>query len=286
MNKILSGLFAATFALTAFTSCNPYDGEEPGSDGAPVVTVYSYAPEQPYNPDNDVTVRFVTNNKAQEVYYLVEKAADFKANLESKGEKGYADYIQEKGTKVADLGANGSADITVTDLSGPYVIAAAAVSGGAKTVGSTNFQGLEWEDVVSGTYQFGASPNLIAACGLTTLPTILQKCTTDETLYRFKEVFGEGYSVKINLLPDYTATDADGTYTFFRIKPQPTPFVYGDYGAAGIRDVGYWQGNDAFVTEGGYESGMYEDHYCFIYAQYYVPAGNLGYGYDYFIPNN
>ena len=37
-------------------------------------------------------------------------------------------------------------------------------------------------------------------------------------------------------------------------------------------------------------SGMYEDYFCFIMAQYYVSAGNLGYSagsgnnYDMFIP--
>ena len=42
--------------------------------------------------------------------------------------------------------------------------------------------------------------------------------------------------------------------------------------------------NASWVTDNGYESGMYEDHFCFVYVQYFVSASNLGYGYDFFIP--
>ena len=119
---------------------------------------------------------------------------------------------------------------------------------------------------------------------MTANPTTLQVCTTDANLYRFKDVFGAGYSMKIVLLPDYKATDADGEYTFFRVPRAETPYTYGSHGAVGVRDVGYWQGSDAWVTDNGYESGMYADYSCFVYVQYFVSAGNIGYGYDFFIP--
>jgi hypothetical protein len=86
-------------------------------------------------------------------------------------------------------------------------------------------------------------------------------------------------------------TDSDGKYQFFRIPVSETSFNYGNYGLVSVRDIGYWQGNDAYVTSSGYESGMYEDYSCFIAAQYYCSAGSLGYflsansNYDFFIPN-
>jgi hypothetical protein len=97
-------------------------------------------------------------------------------------------------------------------------------------------------------------------------------------------VFGTGYHMKINLL-DLKGKKSGREYTFFRVPVADTPFTYGDYGAVSVRDIGYWQSNDAFITEGGYESGMYADYSCFIYIQYFVSAGNLGYDYDYFVPD-
>ena len=48
--------------------------------------------------------------------------------------------------------------------------------------------------------------------------------------------------------------------------------------------IGYWQGDDSFITSAGYESGMYEDYSCFIYLQCHIGTNNYGYKYDYFIP--
>lgn len=72
--------------------------------------------------------------------------------------------------------------------------------------------------------------------------------------------------------------------SFFRIPEQKLPFTYSTYGNVSIRDVGFWQGDDAYVTENGYESGIYADGSCFICEQYYVSTGSLGLAmYDYFV---
>lgn len=104
---------------------------------------------------------------------------------------------------------------------------------------------------------------------------------TDPNLYRFKDVFGEGYSMKINLI-DIKGSDKVGEYQYFRVPSTLTPYTYGNLGSINICDIGYWQGNDAFVTDSGYESGMYENYDCFIYVAYLVSTGAVGYGYDYF----
>ena len=62
--------------------------------------------------------------------------------------------------------------------------------------------------------------------------------------------------------------------------------MHSTLGPINVRDVGYWQGNDAFVTEKGFESCLYEDYRCFMYAQYYVSKGSLGYNCDEFVPDN
>ena len=254
MKKYISSIMVL-FALLAFTACSEDHGTTPGSDAKPSVTAYSYEVTAPLNPDNDVNVRFVFNNKTTEAYYPP--------------------------TQYRDI-----SDLVLTGLYGEYTITAVAVSGSTLSSASITFTGLDWADVVEGTYYF-SNPNTRFLLGnITSRPTTLQVCTTDETLYRFKDVFSTGNHLKINLLPDYTATDDDGTYTFFRVKDQKIGVQYGGQDVA-VRDVGYWQGDDSFITDGGYESGMYEDYTCFIKVQLHIGSSNYGYNYyDYFIPGN
>lgn len=280
MKKYIYSLFAVLLATATMSSCKVEEGTEPGNDAQPNVVMYSYTAKKPYNEDNDVAIRLAFNNQVEAAYYLFEKATEKESRLASMGEEGYMDYVVSNGIKVTE--ATGETDITITDLYGKYAITAVAVSGSQKASAATEFTGLEWSDVIDGTYYFDFGSSFV---GMESRPTTLQVCTTDATLYRFKDVFGEGANMKIQLMPDYKATDDGGTYTYFRVPAIETPFTYGNYGAVGIRDIGYWQGSEAWVTTNGYESGMYEDYNCFIYVQYYVSAGNLGYGYDAFVPN-
>lgn len=273
--------FVTALCAFGFAACVAEQGAVPGNDPAPAVTIFSYTPDLPYNADNDISLRFATNEQTSDAYYLAEPTADRDARVASVGENGYMDYVVSNGERLTGISGESASDVILTDLMGEYTITAVAVGNGGKTASAISFTGLEWENIVSGTYYFGA---VAFTSDFEPRPTVLQKCTSDETLYRFKDVFADGYSLKINILPGYTATDEDGTYRFFRIAAQPTPYTYGSYGSVYIRDIGYWQGNDAFVTNNGYESGMYEDGYCFLCAQYYVSAGSLGYGYDEFVP--
>ncbi len=269
-----------TFAAAALmVSCEAIEGTMPGNDAEPVVTIYQYSVSLPHNPDNDCSIRFAANAPTEEAYYLVEPTSDKESRVNSVGEDGYADYVVANGVKLAEIKGASSADVLLTDLMGPYTITAVAVGNGKKHASEASFTGLQWEDVTTGTYYFEAIPNL----GLSERGTTLQVCTSDDTLYRFKDVFAEGYHLKIRLYPDYTGQDEDGAYTFFRVEAQQTPYTYGNYGTVSVRDIGYWQGNDAFIFEGGYESGIYADGSCFLCLQYFVSAGNLGYDYDYFI---
>lgn len=283
MKKYIYILWAAFLAAITLASCSDDEGTNPGSDSNPVITIYQYDATKPNNPDNDVVLRLAANSKTTEAWYIAEKTTEKEARIASLGESGYQDYVISNGTKIDGIDGTSNVDITLTDLYGAYTITIVAVNGGQKTSAETTFTGLEWEDVVAGTYRFGASPDLNEALGLTTVPTVLQICTTNDKLYRFKDVFGDGYSLKLNLI-DIKGSDEDGEYQFFRVPIAETSYIFGNYGTVSVRDIGYWQGNDAFVTENGYESGMYANYSCFVYIQYFVSGGNLGYGYDYFIP--
>ena len=278
MKKYIYSLFAVLLATATMTSCTEEEGSVPGNDAQPNVVVYAYTAKKPYNEDNDVTLRLAFNNKVEAAYYLAEKASEKESKLSSMGEEGYMDYVVSNGTKIADVASD--ADLTITDMYGKYAISVVAVNGNKKAIAATEFTGLEWEDVVTGTYHFRVCPSLL---GMTSTSTTMQVCTTDATLYRLKDVFGKDSHMKIQLLPSYTGKDADGTYTYFRIPSAETPFKDGDT-TIGVRDVGYWQGNAAYVTDYGYESGMYEDYYCFFCIQYFA-AKSKGYNYEFFVPD-
>jgi hypothetical protein len=280
MKKYIYRLFSVLLTAAVMTACVEEEGTEPGSNPAPAVTIYQYTVEKPLNPENDVRLRFVVNNKTTDAYYLAEKTTDKNTRISSLSEEGYKDYVISNGVKLSGIPAESAADVTLTDLAGEYTITAVAVSGGTKTSTAAVFTGIEWETLATGTYEFFNS----GISGISSSHTALQICTTDDKLYRFKDVFGEKWHMKINLL-DLTGEDADGKYRYFRVPVTETPYTYGDYGAVSVRDIGYWQGSDVWVTDNGYESGMYEDYSCFVYVQYFVTAGNLGYNYDFFIPD-
>lgn len=279
MRLNISTMMAAVAALL-LASCTAEEKFISTVDSAPAVTVYTYDPGAEYNVDNDIRVRIVPNSQVSEVYYLAQPAKEVESYKAANGKEAYNEYVIKNGTKM-DVGS-GYADFVLTDLYGLYDITAVAVGNGKNASGNAEFFGLSWETVTNGTYYF----SVLAKMGLESTSTALQVCTTDETLYRFENLFGEGRSMKINLLPDYQSEDEDGVYTYFRVPSMGTGLMYGDYGEISVRDIGYWQNDDAFVTDHGFESGMYEDGYCFVYVQYYVSAGNLGYNYDFFVPGN
>jgi hypothetical protein len=280
MKKYIFQVLVMLCGAVGFTACTDEEGTVPGHDANPVITIYQYEPAQPLNPDNDVILRFAANSTTEEAYYLAEKTSDKAAHVASMGTDGYADYVVVNGTKLEGIDGESNEDVTITDLLGEYTITVVAVNGSKHLAYETSFMGLEWEDVTTGVYYF-RNKNL--PYGGTTTETTLQKCTSDETLYRFKDLFGEGYSMKLYMMPDYTGEDESGTYTFFRVRATLTPYEYGSYGQISVRDYGYYKGNDSYVTSLGYESGMYEDGSCFLCLQAFVSAGSLGAAYDYFI---
>lgn len=282
MKKYFS-IFLAVLGMMAFTACSTEEGTNPGNDSKPMVTLYQYAPAAQYNSDEDVLVRFAANSVAKEFYYMVEKLSDKEAFVASNGAEAYTKKVVDNGIKVT-VGET-DFETTLTGMAGQYAITAAAVAAdGSMTASETVFNGLAWKDVVAGTYYFSV---LNTQLGLTSVRTVLQICESDETLYRFKDIYGAGKGLKFQTLPDYTGKDAYGTYTYFRVPNQMTG-ITGSFGEIGVRDVGYWQNDISYVTEGGFESGIYTEgdvNYCFVCVQYYIPAGNLGYNYDEFIPD-
>ena len=296
MKKYILMSLAALLTFS-FTSCKEDSGTEPGNDEKAVVTLYSYEVDSPYNPDNDVAIRFVGNNKVEEIYFLVEPKAQFDANMTEKGESGYIDYVLANGTKgEIDAEANEAlgqktVEMVFTNLIGENVIAAVSKSASGNMLNTTTFVGLEWEDVTEGYYKFGDGSKLGAVSGLDGTYPVLQHCSTagKEDLYRLVDVFGAGFNMKFNILPDTEEETDYGKAWYCRVALQPTSWSYGDYGTVYVRDIAEWQGNDAFATNGTYGCYMFEDGYTYFPLNYRVSAGNLGYttinNCDIFVPS-
>ncbi len=266
-------------AMPMLWACSADEGSMPGSDPEAAVTLYTYAPTDPNNnPDNDVVVRFVTNNKATSVKYLLAPTADIKALMDNGGEKALISKVEADGKTVEGLGADAFADLTLEDIHGDYTIA--AVANGNVLGNRVTFLGLDWELVKEGTFVY-ANKNIFSA-GYRESEASLEVCTTDENLYRIKDAFGADTSLKMELL-DKFGKDEDGKYQYFRVPPTNTGLYVGESGYICVRDLGYWQGNSAFVTDYGYESGLYEDGNAFFCIQSYLSTGgNLGFEYSFF----
>lgn len=282
MKKYINGAFFAILALsTSMVSCTVEEGTEPNSSSSPVVTIYSYTPTsadgEGINPDNDVKIRFVTNNASQSLYYLVDDAATAESEIAS-NKDAYIQKVMNTGTKVDNV-SSVSTDHLFTGLVGAKVISAVAQNGSQTYLAQEPFFGISWTTITTGTYYYG----VLSGMGLSETESTLQKCDDEDNLYRLTGVLGKGKALQFTTT-SATGEDEDGKYVSIRIAPQSSNYTYGSYGAIWTRDVANWQNNASYAAPGsGLNSGMYEDGTCFLSLQYYVTAGNLGYKYDYFI---
>ncbi len=278
MKKYVYGLSLALVSAAMFAACSEEEGTDPGNDSKARVTLYQYTVAKPYDADADTEVRIVANNATSEAYVLVEAKSDYESRVAELGTDGYNDYVVDKGEKVEGIDGFSSADKYFTGLTGDVAITVVAVGKGGKSSQTVNFTALAWETVATGTFSFGIA-NIQSLMGSTTVTTTLQKCTNKAGLYRFLDLFGKGYSVKFSRTGE-PATDDFGTYYNCIIDDQTIGLEYKSYGEVSVRDVATWQNESSFLDY----NVMYEDGFCQFYNQYHVTAGNIGYGFDKFVP--
>ena len=110
-----SVLAVAGFATLA--ACSADEGTDPGSDSAPAVTLYTYAPGSGYNADEDLMIRIAPNNKVADIYYKSELTSAVQEYIAANGMDAYAEQVVASGTK---LDGNTTQDIILTGLLGNY----------------------------------------------------------------------------------------------------------------------------------------------------------------------
>lgn len=279
MKKYIYGLFFALISVVMFTACSADEGTEPGTDGNAHVTLYSYTAPQPYDADCDAYIRVAANSATTEAYALAEKTSEKEANVAKLGEAGYADYVVSNGKKLDDINGVSTQEVAFQNLpAGENVITIVAVGKSGKYASTVNFNSITWSDVVAGVYTFGVKN--IQAAYATSTETTLQVCDSDSKSYRFKNLFGVGNHLLLTAVG--TGSDDNGEYTVFRVPSQATGQSFGSYGVFNVRDVAEWQNDDSYL-----DCLLYNDnHEGYFWVQYFVTAGNLGYGYDEFTPNN
>ncbi len=276
MKKIFYLAFAAL--AMAFAACSEADNGSSSGDTLPVVTIYEYDTPSGYNPDATAYVRVVPNAVTSEVWCLVELKADKDAFVEASGQEAYTQRVLAQGERV---GTDQDVELIRENLEGTYAFTFAAVAAdGAARCYEYVFYGIAWETVCTGTYEYG----ILGGLGLSPREVELQKAI-GQNIYRLENVFGSGYHLK------FTAEEEHGTGDYFdcrivRVPVTQTGYTYGSYGYIFCRDVGVWQGNDAFNSFGNYPSFITDDNEVYLMLQYYCSGGSLGYNnYDVFTPN-
>jgi hypothetical protein len=284
MKKILLYVAVALVSV-ALAGCSAEQGTNPGSDGHPQMTIYQYAPERPLDADEGVRLRLASNGKVTEFYYLFELLSEKEAFLSSNSREAYMARVKTAGIRES-VPESGIFEVSKGEMPNRYAISVVAVGSGQEYMTESVYNGVAWVDVVTGTYHF----TILSGRSMTppSKATLLQVDANDPTLYRFKNLFAENYSLKFRTL-NLTGSDSQGEYKFCRIPVQDTPFTFTTGGVTypvSVRDIGYWQGDDGFITEGGYESGLYTTgpvNSMFLLPQWFVAAGSLGYDYDEFV---
>lgn len=279
MKKIIYMSITSLMLTSMFVACEEEEGTAPGNDSEPIVTVYSFVPESPYNSDNDLKVRVAANNKASEIYYLAELTSDVEAYITANGSSAYYEKVISEGTKVnvapAEIG-----DVYVTDMFGQNTITFVAANGNAKNAATISFFGYTWNTISKGTYTY--SEKAQSRLGIKSASTELQVNADDATSYRFKNLWGAGNHMYLSTT-EYTGEDEDGAYTFIRVPSQKTPYEFGDHGTISVRDIAAWKGDDSYVTS-SFGAVLYNDgSYASIVVQYFVSDGNLDYGADEYV---
>ncbi len=139
-------------------------------------------------------------------------------------------------------------------------------------------QKLKWTDICTGTYTPAA---LVTNWGYSALPGTLQKCESVEGRYRIANVFCPGGHVVFSLVGDEQTDKGGDKFYTITAGAQSTGTTLLSFGTLYFRDVATWQGDTSWL-ENSYYYPDYNEVYIFM--QYFVSAGNAGYGTDSFKP--
>lgn len=266
--------FLLGLPLAFLGACSEDMGTEPGTDSNPVVTMYSYTPEisDGVNPDNDVIVRFATNSAVTDLYYLVESEESANAYIDANGSDAYMQKVIDEGVKV-DVKGSENIDKLITDQHGDIIVTGVATNGGVRSMATVTFTGLDWTKLCSGEFV----PNNL---GMPNSICDLEQCVQDDNMFRVKDAFKPGYSLKFKLM-GLKGSMAGQIFYPVRVPEAQTGYsltVAGAVSPLWVIDVAGWQENSSMATDSGYWSIMYDDFFCEFNLAWMTNAGCVAYG--------
>ena len=276
MNKIKYITFAFTLSAIALTSCEEdAPGTTPGNDSEPHIIVNNYAPGDEYEGDTDRRFRVTTNNKVNEVYYLVEPKENAEAYKNQNGEQAYIDKVLAEGKKV-DIGGNEDKDIVVTGLKGKYLISFVGVNGGQRFLASAEFFGQSWETIAKGVYKSDILSNDKYQSENDTIfykrgiEVELQHSLDTPEKYRFHNVYGKNANLVFTKTEE-KGVDEDGVnITYIIVESGTTPLKTKKLNIQ-YNDIATWR-NDAEYMQDDVLGAWIADDNSYFYAalRYYI----------------
>lgn len=144
IRKKYLNVFIVAVCAFALAACSEDEGTDPGHDGGPVVTIYSYDAPSDYDPDVTESLRIVPNGKVDKMYVYTELKADKDAFIASNGEAAYNDRVIELGQQ---FDGGEVQELNIENLRGLHATTVVAVAAnGAKHASENLFKGIIWVD--------------------------------------------------------------------------------------------------------------------------------------------
>ncbi len=301
MNKyIICQFLVVLVSFVVMVSCTDERGTEPGNDPNPVVLMYQLDVTAPYDLYDDAKVRFVSNNKTEAAYYYAGKEVEIESLKASMGEEGFMNYVVSNGTLLTEIYGESYQEVYIKDLVGDCLIEAVAVGNGKMHRSETDFHGKEFVDLAKGKYHnatiFAYASLIPYWNGPEYYDTVLQYCPDDDSVYRLYNVFGEGHSLYIDMINQYGTKTSSSygpteknnigvAYQYGRVQPTFVNVYYEYYGGdVYFRDLGYYWGNDSYITSRGYECRVFENNNVEVCVSYYTNTyrSGIAWGWDSF----
>lgn len=216
MKKYLKLAFIAAVAA-AFCGCEESEGTDPGSDAAPVVTIYTNNVPDGYSSDNTVSLRVCPNNMVEKMYVYTELKDDKDAYIASNGGAAYIARVVENGTEYEGE----DTDLVITDLEGIYATTVVAEDAGGSRVAYENiFKGVVWVEAGrSYIYQNFVHDGVMYLSGYVTVQR-----QSDSNIFRVNDLFCQ-LDPTLSRIPSTLTFSFDAERKFTGFTSSEAPFV-------------------------------------------------------------
>lgn len=231
MKKYLKLFFIAAVAAS-FCGCEESEGTDPGSDAAPVVTIYTNNVPDGYSSDNTVSLRVCPNNMVEKMYVYTELKDDKDAYIASNGGAAYITRVVENGSEYKGE----DTDLVITDLEGLYATTVVAEDAGGSRLAYENiFKGVVWVEAGrSYIYQNFVHDGVMYLSGYVTVQR-----QSDSNIFRVNDLFCQ-LDPTLSRIPSTLTFSFDAERKFTGFTSSEAPFVIVNFPDGDMLMHGYY----------------------------------------------